>query len=74
MLLLVLGFGLALGLTIGYVNRVDRQAERRNVERSRDICGLLVLLDDVYQQTPPTTPVGQNVAAEIHRYRVKLGC
>lgn len=57
-----------------YTNYVDRQAEQRNLQRSREICGLLVVLDNVYQQTPPTTPVGRNVAEEIHRYRLALGC
>lgn len=54
-------------LNVWYVNRVDR-------ESSREICGLLVVLDDAYAQTPPTTPVGRNIADEIHRYRQKLGC
>lgn len=57
-----------------YIQHVDRQAERRNVERAREICGLIVVLDNAYQQTPPTTPVGRNLADEIHRYRVRLGC
>lgn len=57
-----------------YTNYVDRQAERRNVDRAREICGLIVVLDDAYAVTPPATPVGQHLAAEIHRYRVALGC
>ena len=73
-LMLMLGFGLALGLTIGYVTKVDQRAEQRNVERTREICGLIVVLDDAYQQTKPTTALGQNIADEIHRYRLRLGC
>jgi hypothetical protein len=72
--MLIVGFGLALGLTIGYVNKVDHAAEERNQQRARDICGLLVVLDDAYKQLPPTTQLGRNIADEIHRYRVKLGC
>jgi hypothetical protein len=72
--MLIIGFGLALGLTIAYVNRVDHRADARNQQRAREICGLMRVLDDAYQQTPPTTPTGRTVAAEIHRYRVNLGC
>lgn len=57
-----------------YINHVDRQAEQRNVERTREICGLITVLDDAYQGTPPTTALGRNVADEIHRYRLRLGC
>jgi hypothetical protein len=73
-LMLIAGFGLALGLTVGYVKHVDHMAEQRNLERSREICGLITVIDDAYQQTPPTTPVGQHLADEIHRYRQRLGC
>lgn len=73
-LLLIVGFGLALGLTIAYVGKVDRAAEHRNQERSREICGLITVLDDAYAETPPTTPVGRHLADEIHRYRMRLGC
>lgn len=61
-------------LNVAYTNHVDRQAEQRNIERVREICGLIVVLDDAYQQTPPATSVGRNVADEIHRYRERLGC
>lgn len=57
-----------------YIQHVDHQAEQRNVQRAREICGLIVVLDDAYRATPPTTPVGQHLADEIHRYRVALGC
>ena len=74
LLAVIVGFGLALGLTIGYVKKVDADAEHRNLERSREICGLILVLDEAYQATPPTTPLGRNVAAEIHAYRTRLGC
>ena len=74
LLAVIVGFGLALGLTIGYVKRVDREAEARNVQRTREICGLILVLDEAYQATPPTTPLGRNVATEIHAYRQRLGC
>jgi hypothetical protein len=76
--MLIVGFGVALGLTIGYVRKVDADAERRNVERSREICGLIVMIDDVNQQAPaPTGPNAEQVKAyriELHRYRQTLGC
>lgn len=68
------GIGLAIGFTIAYVTRVDRAAEARNQQRAREICGLIVLLDNTYQQTKPTTALGQNIADEIHAYRTRLGC
>lgn len=71
----VLGIALALGLTIAYVARVDRAAEARNVQRSRDICGIIVLIDDRNQELPPATdPDTAAFRAELHRYRLKLGC
>lgn len=86
MLLLILGVGVALGLTIAYVNKVDRASERRNVERARDFCGVIVLIDDRNQQVPPKLPanptpeqrqqyeVSTRFVAAIHAYRLKLGC
>lgn len=73
--MLILGFGLALGLTIAYVNKVDRDAERRNVQRAREICGLIVLIDNRNQKLPETTDPGTAAfRAELHRYRLALGC
>lgn len=73
--MLILGFGLALGLTIAYVSKVDHDAERRNVDRSREICGLIRLIDD-RNQTLPAAADPDTVAfrAELHRYRLALGC
>ncbi len=74
-LMLTLGFGLALGLTIGYVNKVDNANERRDVQRAREICGIIRLIDDRNQQLPPAAdPEAQAFRAEMHRYRLALGC
>jgi hypothetical protein len=54
-------------VNVWYVRRVDRDS-------SREICGLIVVLDDAYQETKPTTPLGQHIADEVHRYRQRLGC
>lgn len=73
--MLIVGFGLALGVTIGYVAKVDREAEQRNVQRSREICGLIVLIDDRNQQLPPAPdPDTAAFRTELHRYRLALGC
>jgi hypothetical protein len=75
LLVVVVGFGLALGLTIGYVKKVDQAAERRNVARVQEICGLIRLIDDRNQKLPP--PPDSDTAAfraELHRYRTALGC
>jgi hypothetical protein len=66
-LMVILGFGLALGLTIGYVAKKSRDDDRR-------WCSLLVNLDDAYQQNPPTSPVGRQIAADMHNLRVGFGC
>lgn len=71
----ILGFGLALGLTIGYVRKVDQDAERRNVERQQQICGIIVIIDDRNQDLPPATdPDTARFRVELHRYRLGLGC
>lgn len=85
-ILVLAGVGIAIGLTIAYVARVDRQAERRNIDRARDFCGVIVLIDDRNQQAPPKLPpnatpeqrqqydVSVRFVAAIHAYRLKLGC
>lgn len=66
---------LAVGvLNVLYTQRVDRQAERRNVERSREICGIIRLIDDRQQTVEPTSEEQRQFIAELHRYRVALGC
>lgn len=74
LLIAVVGLGVALGLGIGYVTKVDREAERRNVERSRDLCRILVLLDDRQQQVTPTSQDQADFIAAVHDLRVQKGC
>ena len=50
------------------------QSYQRSLQNERQICGLIVTLDDVYRQTPPTTETGRNFADQLHTYRVALGC
>lgn len=74
-LALLLCVGLTVGFGIAYVRKVDRASERRNVERGREICGIIRLIDDRNQEMPPATdPDTAAFRAELHRYRVNLGC
>lgn len=69
-----------------YIGYVDRRADKRNQERARDFCGVIVLIDDRNQQVPPKLPpnatseqreqygVQLKFVAAMHAYRVKLGC
>jgi hypothetical protein len=69
-----------------YTNRVDAAADRRNQQRARDFCGVIVLIDDRNRQVPPKLPpkataeqteqydVQVKFVAAIHAYRIKLGC
>lgn len=60
---------------VAYTDHVDHAAEVRNVERSRDICGIIRLIDDRNQTLPPATDKDTaDFRAELHRYRLKLGC
>ncbi len=84
--MLICGFGLALGLTIGYVTKVDKAAERRNIalareveqrniERSRDWCRIIVMLDDRNQKLPPAQDKETaDFRAALHDLRVTKGC
>jgi hypothetical protein len=74
LLVSTIGVGLALALMFAYVNKVDHDAEVRNVERSRDICGIIVMLDDRNQKITPTSEEQKQFIDELHRYRQKLGC
>lgn len=62
----VLAFG-ASGLAMAYANRVARDSEQR-------WCGIVTTLDDAYRATPPATPTGQQLAANISRLRADIGC
>ena len=53
--------------TIWYANHEARVSQRA-------WCSLISTLDDTYHQQPPTTPTGQQVAAEVHALRLQLGC
>ena len=58
---------LAAAASMAYATRVARDSERK-------WCGLVSTLDDAYQQTPPQTPAGRQVAADVHRLRGQFDC
>jgi len=63
-LVIVLCNLVAVGIAITYV-----------VQRTREICGIVVLLDDRNQKLPPANdPDTIRFRTELHRYRERLGC
>lgn len=75
----MLGVGL---LNVAYTNYVDerrvageRAAKEAAQKASRSqACALVVAFDELYKESPPTTPAGQRVAALWSAYRAQLGC
>lgn len=65
-----------------YTNHVDDQrradqarSDRAATEAARaSSCELIVAFDELYKETPPTTPAGVRVAAVWRTYRAQLGC
>ncbi len=69
-LVTILGFGLALGLTIGYVAKTRTQDDRR-------WCDLLGTLVQPQPSSPPQTPQevrGRRVTEQIRRLHDEFGC
>lgn len=74
-LVTLVSVGILAVLLVGYVKRVDADAERRNIERERQICGIVRLLDARNQTMPPATdPATAEFRRELHMYRTNLGC
>lgn len=73
--LLALG-GVAFTILSGlfYVDRVQEQTLRVERENDRKWCALIVPLDDAYQSSTPSTPLGIKVRDAIHKLRSDLGC
>jgi hypothetical protein len=69
-LMVIVGFGLALGLTIGYVAKTRRIDDQR-------WCALLGTLVTPQPTTPPQTPQearGRKVTEQIRQLYHELGC
>lgn len=48
--------------------------DQRDTQRQHDICGLIRTLDETYHAAPPSSPTGQQIAAQVHDYRLRIGC
>lgn len=74
---------------IAYTNYVDDQAKARTEaalqetnrkfllaiqESNRKWCDVVVLFDDTYRNTPPTTPAGQQLAKWFAERRTDFNC
>jgi len=68
-LLIVLGVGGVL-----YTNRTVSQQDKLERANDQRWCKLLTTLDEAYRATPPQSPTGQRLAADIHNLRSELGC
>lgn len=62
--LLVACVGVTVGTSITYT-----------IQRSKDICGIIVIIDDRNQELPPATDKGtEDFRKELHAYRERIGC
>jgi hypothetical protein len=62
---------LAIGISVGYTVKVDRESDRENAENDRKWCTVLILLDDSLKKgSAPNSPFAQ----AIRQLRVSLGC
>jgi hypothetical protein len=52
---------------IQYADHTRRESERK-------WCSVVTTLDDAYHSTPPQTPIGRKIAADLARLRRDLGC
>ena len=61
-------------LAITYANHVADESYKRSQANLRQLCSIVITLDDTYKQTPSTTKLGQKIAAEFAALRIHLGC
>ena len=61
-------------LAITYANHVADQSYQRSQMNLRQLCSIVVTLDDTYRQSPSTTTLGRKIAAEFAALRIHLGC
>lgn len=52
---------------IAYTNYVDRHSRR-------DLCEMVVAVDEAFKTTPANQASGQNIAKAFHNLRTKLEC
>jgi hypothetical protein len=70
----IVGLVLAVALSVLYTNDVDRNSERRNQQRAREICGLTAIMDNRYQKLTSPDPDQKQLVDELRRFRTALGC
>lgn len=64
-----------IGLLVICVGAVTGAGIAYTAQRSKDICGMIVILDDRNQKLPPATdPDTANFRRELHAYRERIGC
>ena len=49
-------------------------AERERQASDRAFCGIVVLLDDSYRRSPPSTPAGRDLARAVNEARYGYRC
>lgn len=49
-------------------------ANKASEDSSRSICPLVNTLDEAYRETPPPSPAGKKVAANIAELKARLSC
>jgi hypothetical protein len=55
----------------------ERSIERERAQREageRAFCGIVVLLDDSYRRSPPSTPAGKDLARAVAEARIGYRC
>jgi hypothetical protein len=71
--------------SVGYASWVNDQSQQRaekgqaelataQAQQRAALCGMVVLMDDAYSKTPPTTAAGRNLADAIAVARMRLNC
>lgn len=50
-----------------YSNQIARDSQRK-------WCGIIVTMDESYRRTPPQTPAGREIAADVRQLRKDFDC
>jgi hypothetical protein len=67
MLMSVIAVIVSVSIATTKANNTDESSNRR-------WCTLLVTLDEAYKSIKPTSPVGKNIAKQIHDLRIDFHC
>ena len=67
---LLTGFGLALAGVV----RAGERAEDARREVDRQVCAVVLMLDEAYRAGTPSTPIGQELAARVSELRDAFHC